>query len=128
MNRLQLLLLSVLTGVLLTLGWPANGFPFLLFFAFIPLLFVENHFAEGERRSGIKIAPYALLAFFIWNLLTTYWIKNSTYLGAALAIILNSIFMAMVFTLFHISHKKAIRKEWGYLFLIVYWISFEQIG
>jgi apolipoprotein N-acyltransferase len=127
MNRLQLLLLSVLTGVLLTLGWPANGFPFLLFFAFIPLLFVENHFAEGERRSGIKIAPYALLAFFIWNLLTTYWIKNSTYLGAALAIVLNATFMAAVFTVFHVTHKKLHAQAGGFVALVAYWVSFEHL-
>lgn len=127
MNRLQLLLLSILTGVLLTLGWPANGFPFLLFFAFIPLLFVENHFAESERKSGMKIAPYALLSFFIWNLLTTYWIKNSTYVGATLAIVFNATFMASVFTIFHITHKKIHVKGGGYIALVFYWISFEHL-
>jgi apolipoprotein N-acyltransferase len=127
MNRLHLLLLSALTAILLSLGWPAGGFPLLLFFAFIPLLVVENHFFQKPQPTRIRIFPYALLTFFIWNLLTTYWIKNSTYVGASLAIILNSIFMAMVFTLFHISHKRAIRKEWGYLFLIFYWITFEHL-
>jgi apolipoprotein N-acyltransferase len=127
MNRLQLLFLSVLTGLLLTLGWPANGFPFLLFFAFIPLLFVENHFAEGERRSGLKIAPYALLSFFLWNLLTTYWIKNSTYIGAALAIVFNATFMTAIFTIFHITHKKIHTKGGEFIALIFYWVSFEHL-
>ena len=126
MNKLHLLILSALTGLLLSLGWPADGFPLLLFIAFIPLLIVENHFFEKPQHTGIRIAPYALISFLIWNILTTYWIKNSTYLGASLAIILNSLFMATIFTLFHISHKKAIRKEWGYLILILYWISFEH--
>lgn len=127
MNRLQLLFLSVLTGVLLSLGWPANGFPFLLFIAFIPLLFVENHFAEGERRSGMKIAPYALLSFFLWNLLTTYWIKNSTFIGAALANVLNATFMAAVFTVFHITHKRIHTKNGAFIALIFYWVSFEHL-
>ncbi len=127
MSRLQLLFLSVLTGILLTLGWPANGFPFLLLFAFIPLLFVENHFVESDRSSGMKIAPYALLAFFVWNLLTTYWIKNSTIVGGVLAIVFNSTFMAIVFTIFHITHKKIYSKGGGFIALVVYWVSFEHL-
>jgi apolipoprotein N-acyltransferase len=127
MKRLHLILLSALTGILLSLGWPADGFPLLLFFAFIPLLLVENHFFEKQEHTGIRIAPYAIISFFIWNVLTTYWIKNSTYLGAALAIIFNTVFMATIFTAFHVTHKRAIRKEWGYLVLVLYWISFEHV-
>jgi apolipoprotein N-acyltransferase len=127
MNRLQLLFLSVLSGILLSAGWPAGGFPLLLFFGLVPLLLIENHFFEQPDKKGINITPYTILTFFIWNLLTTYWIKNSTYVGASLAIILNSLFMATVFTAFHVSHKRALRKEWGYLILVVYWVSFEYL-
>ena len=127
MNRLQLLTLSVLTGILLSVSWPANGFPLLLFVGFIPLLFIENHFFENPQRSGLKIVPYAIIAFFIWNLLTTYWIKNSTYTGAALAIILNTAFMTTVFTVFHLTHRKVFNKGGGYLVLVFYWISFEHL-
>lgn len=127
MNRLQLFLLSALTGILLSLSWPADGFPLLLFISFIPLLFVENYFFEHPHRSGMKITPYAIVAFIIWNILTTYWIKNSTYIGAALAIILNTSFMAAIFTVFHITHRKVFNKGGGYLVLVLYWISFEHL-
>jgi apolipoprotein N-acyltransferase len=127
MNRLHLLILSVLSGILLSLGWPADGFPVLLFVAFIPLLLVENHFFTKQGRVGIRIFPYALLTFFIWNILTTYWIKNSTYVGATLAIVLNALFMATIFTLFHFSHRKLLKNNWGYLVLVAFWITFEHV-
>jgi len=127
MTRFHLIILSILTGLLLSFGWPANGLSILLFLGFIPLLVVENHFFIKPGRSRMKIYPYALISFFIWNILTTYWIKNSTYMGAALAIILNSLFMSIVFTAFHISHRRLLKNNWAYLILIVYWISFEHL-
>ena len=127
MNRVQLIILSVFTGILLSLSWPSDGFPLLLFIGLIPLLFVENYFFENPHRSGMKIVPYAIISFFIWNILTTYWIKNSTLTGAALAIVLNTAFMTSVFTIFHLTHRKVFGKGGGYFVLVFYWISFEHL-
>ncbi|HSW67210.1 MAG TPA: hypothetical protein VLH16_01380, partial [Bacteroidales bacterium] len=75
MKRLNLILLSLFTGLLLSLAWPASGFPGLLFIALVPLLVVENHFYSNRlHNSGWALTPYAFLAFFVWNLLTTWWI------------------------------------------------------
>ena len=44
-----------------------------------------------------------------------------------LAIILNTSFMAAIFTVFHITHRKVFNKGGGYLVLVLYWISFEHL-
>jgi apolipoprotein N-acyltransferase len=124
MKRSFRLLLSVLSGVLLSLAW--LGFPgWLLFFAFLPLLFLDDFFVErkSEYRS-VSIWGHAYLAFFTWNILTTWWILHATLAGAILAIVANSFLMSVVFWLIHIARRN-FKSNLGYLAFIVFWISFE---
>ncbi len=128
MKQYQLVLFSVVSGLLLSFGWPSDGFAPLLFIGFVPLLLVENNFCENRaENSRFSITWYSFPAFLIWNILTTYWIYNSTLAGAIAAIFLNSLFMTMVFTLFHITRRILKPGICSYLALIVYWLSFEYI-
>ncbi len=128
MRSYHLFLLSVLSGLLFSLSWPERGFPLLLFVAFIPLLIIENHFLNRKKETSVfSIIPYVFPAFFLWNLLTTWWIVHSTVVGAALAIVLNSIFMTFWFVLFHFTHRSFIKKSQSFLTLIFFWITFEFI-
>ena len=128
MKNYQLLLLSVVSGLLLSFGWPANGFAPLLFLGFVPLLIIENHFWEKRNEnSGFSIFWYIFLGFAIWNTLTTYWIYNSTLEGAIAAVFLNSLFMTMAFTLFHITRRTLKPGIHSYLALIAYWLTFEYV-
>jgi len=128
MKFYQLILLSIVSGLLLSAGWPANGIAPLLFIGFVPLLIVENHFWENRaENSRFSIFWYSFLSFVIWNILTTYWIYNSTLVGAIAAIFLNSLFMSMIFTLFHITHRNLKQEILSYIALITYWISFEFV-
>lgn len=115
--------LSLLSGLLLSLSWPARGIPFLLFFALVPLLYIEDQLTRS-RYKGWKFFGYAYIAFFIWNLLTTYWIYFSSPEGAYMAVGANSFFMAAVFWLFHRT-KSALGAKRGYVSLVVYWLAFE---
>jgi apolipoprotein N-acyltransferase len=126
MKRITKLLLALLTGLLMTFGWPEHGFPLLLFFGFVPLLLVEHEQWKNRKgNSWFGVFGYAYLAFLVWNALTTYWIYNSTLVGAIAAIVLNTLFMALVFTAFHITHRNMISGKGRYLALIGYWLSFE---
>lgn len=128
MKRYHIVLLSLLSGLLFTLAWPINGIPTLLFTAFVPLLIIEDYFRNRNNQYSVfAIIPYLLPAFFTWNLLTTWWIVNSTFVGAALAIVLNSIFMTFWFVLFHFVRRSVIKPSQGYLSLIFFWITFEFI-
>ena len=56
MSKLQLLGLALLSGLLFTLSWPGMGnISFLMFFAWLPLLAIEDHyFRKGSRTSGMR--------------------------------------------------------------------------
>ncbi len=122
MKRYLNLLLSLLSGLLLTISWPENGFTPLIFIAFVPLLFVMQRLDDRGRKG---VFWYAWLAFLLWNVLTTWWIWNSTEWGSIAAFVLNALFMAIVFQLFHVSKKWLFREGGGEYILLFYWITFE---
>jgi len=122
MKRIHLWLLSLLSGLLLAASWPVHGFTPLIFVALVPLFFVQQYLGENHRKGMFWLAWFA---FFVWNALTTWWIWNSTHSGAIVAILLNSLFMAMIFQVFHISKKWLFNNRRGFGILIFYWISWE---
>jgi apolipoprotein N-acyltransferase len=126
MKKIHKVLLSVLSGLLLALGWPENGFPLLLFIGFIPLLLIEKeHWTKRAENGSFGIYWYIFLAFTIFNALTTYWIYNSTLIGVLAAILINNLLMSFAFQLFHITHRKLPGEGAAYLALIGYWLSYE---
>lgn len=121
------ILLALLTGIILTLSWPVYGFPLLLFFSFVPLLFLEYQIRHSsQKRKGAKVFGLAYLSFFIWNLLTTFWIYYSTAVGMVFAILVNSLLMTLVFYIFHRIARK-VDFLVSSVFLITLWISFEYM-
>ncbi|NCA77873.1 MAG: apolipoprotein N-acyltransferase [Alphaproteobacteria bacterium] len=127
-RKIHPVLLSLLSGVILSLAWPERGFPGLLFIGFLPLLLAEeNLYQNREKTIKFSALIYSYPGFLLWNLLTTWWIVNSTFVGAALAIILNSLFMSIVFQAFHWTRKKLSGSPVGYLALISYWIALEYL-
>ncbi|MFZ4400143.1 MAG: apolipoprotein N-acyltransferase [Bacteroidales bacterium] len=126
MQKFKLLLLSSLSGLLLAAAWPLNGFSFLIFIAFVPLLWVEDIITKNPYKYGkFRFFFIAFVGFFTWNALTTYWIWNSTEVGAIFALLLNSLLMTMVFNFYHYSRRVIFNKNKAYLALILYWIAFE---
>lgn len=122
MKRIYLVLLSVLSGLLLALAWPERGFNPLIFVAFVPLFFVQQQLGDTGKRGMFWLA---WLAFLIWNVLTTWWIWYSTDVGSIFAMGLNSLFVAIVFYVFHLSKKKLYQNQKGFVILVFYWISWE---
>ena len=125
LKKLINLSLALLSGLLLSAAWPANGFAPLLFVALVPLLWVEDSIsAQGYKYSGIRLFPYSYITFLTWNLLTTYWVWYSSAFGGIIAFTLNSLFQALVFQLFHFT-KKHTGNIPGYTSLVVYFIAWE---
>lgn len=118
------LLLAFLTGVLLTISWPEQGITPLVFIAFVPLLILQQRLGDAGKRG---LFWYAWLAFLVWNVLTTWWIWNSTQWGSIAAFVLNALFMAIVFQLFHVSKKWLFGNRGGMYILIFYWVTFEYL-
>ncbi len=122
MKKIHLILLSIVSGVLFALAWPERGFNPLAFVAFVPLFFIQQYLGDYRKKGMFW---YAWLAFFIWNALTTWWIWYSTDIGSLLAISLNSLIVALVFLIFHLSKKKLYQNKKGFFILVFYWISYE---
>ena len=122
MRPLVNLLLSILSGLLFAFSWPERGWSLLVFVAFVPLFFIQQDLGDRNKRGTFW---YAWLAFMIWNVLTTWWIWYSTDVGSIVAMGLNSLFVAVVFYVFHLSKKYLYRNQKGFIILLFYWISWE---
>ena len=111
---------AVLGGLLWWAAWPTSPLTALAFIAFVPLLFIVDNAASK------RFFWPAYLHMFIWNLLTTWWIYNASFAGAALAIVLNSLLMCLPWLLMR-QLKKTFGNKAGYIALIFFWISFEYV-
>lgn len=126
-KRYQRLLLAVFSGVLFSLSWTSWHMGIVLFFAFIPLLIIEDYLYDNRQRyRSVQAFLYSYLAFFVWNAISTWWIYYATLFGVVMAVTCNSLFMAIVFWLFHITRRR-LGNQLGYFALLVFWLSFEII-
>lgn len=125
----KLYLLSVLSGLLFFLAWPPLGFPAILFVAFVPLLQIEDAFSSGRTPSKrIMLFVLSFLSFFIWNVTTTFWVCNASMAGGIMAILANSLLMAMVMWIFHVTKKRllAVSATAAVNWLLpILWIAYE---
>lgn len=113
--------LSIFSGLLLFAAWPVSPLTFLIFFGFVPLLFIADSI---QKKSSFFW--YSFLALLIWNASTTWWIWNSTDIGSIAAIIANSLLMCLPWWGFF-GMKKRSGKLIGYFSLISFWMLFEYI-
>jgi apolipoprotein N-acyltransferase len=122
-TKLQLFGLSILSGLLLAVSWHhvLIDATWLIFFAFVPLFIIEKQVSKAWTFFG-----FSYLSFFIFNFITTWWIYYASFFGAAVAIILNSLFMALVaYFYYQIKNRTAGKNNhWVFIFL---WISFEYL-
>jgi len=117
------LLLAILSGFLFSIGWPTFGFPAFLFFAFVPLLFLEEDYLKHPNKK--YFFAYVYLAFFIWNLTKTWWVYKATAVGGIFAVVVNSLLMATTFWLFHFVRKR-LSDRMALPFFVFVWLAFEK--
>ena len=142
--NLRWLLLSTLSGILLTVGFPISPLTVFMFIGFVPLLMIEKEISEhntveernpdaigkGGKKHGIL--KYAFHAFMIWNIGSTFWVCNAGLIAGMLANDLNAFFMALPFWAFHKTaeilrgDKTRPLPTFQYaLVFIAYWLGFE---
>ena len=121
-KKFNLLLLSLLSAVLLILSWYWH-LSIVIFFAFIPLLILENKLVTTSK---LKLIGYCYLTFLVWNIGVTYWIQYASFGGAIAAFITNSTVMTVVFVFFS-TLKNKLNKPWGIWLIVPIWIAFEHI-
>lgn len=128
MKKSVLYLISLSTGILLSLAWPTWGFSIISFVALIPMLFVIDYI-HNNRADFIRSAMflYLLSPILLWNAITTWWIWNSTEAGAVFAIVANSIFTTTALVIFTSLRKRFLTKTKAYLAFVSIWIAWEHL-
>ncbi len=128
LKKYQIWLLAILSGLLLGISWPVNGFAPLIFIALVPLLLIRTYILHNPKLfSRGAIVLYSYVSFLIFNIFTTWWVIYSTTVGALLAFFLNSLFMALTFGLAHIVDKRIMQTKTGFFILIFFFVSFEYL-
>lgn len=119
----QLILLSILSGVVLALGFPPLPLTPVLFVGFIPLFILFKKIKTEELNYHSWF--FVFNAFVIWNILTTYWVANASFIPGIVAIWLNSFFMTIPW-IGAIRIGKRLPK-WRWISFIIFWLCFEWI-
>ncbi|MDY6347952.1 MAG: apolipoprotein N-acyltransferase [Bacteroidales bacterium] len=119
---------SVASGLLMAFAWYPHGLPFLMFLAFIPLLFLSDaSISEGKKNAFGRGILLFYPAFFTFNLITTYWIAYCTVYGAIAAVVLNALLQTLVFALWHSCRKCLKNRLLQAILLVSFWIAFEYL-
>jgi apolipoprotein N-acyltransferase len=127
MQTKQKLILSLLSGVLLSASWPFIGSltPF-VFVALLPLLWVEFG-SENDTKTSF-LYPY--LAFFVWHLVSIYWLYNveggviTKFFSYIMPAVVNSTSMALAWHLaLRVSKRGKINMRLFTLFS--FWLAYE---
>jgi apolipoprotein N-acyltransferase len=125
-NRKRLIYYAILTGLLLIPPWYKWGHGFVIFIAFIPLLFVEDYIDENKKQyKSVSVFEYSFVSFFIWTAGTMWWLVNATVVGTIVAVIVNALLMGIVFWAFHYA-KRYCGRQIGYFAFITFWVTFEH--
>ena len=126
--------LAAISALLFSVSWPTYGIPFFIFFAFVPLLLMEQEISKFSKinKKGWVVFGLTYLAFFIWNVVTTGWLYhaknpdgNNSLLAVAIPVIVNSLLMSLVFQLYY-WYKKVRGTYFGLVFFVAIWLSFER--
>jgi len=91
------LFLALTGGLLLGLPWSDSALFFLVFFAWVPLLLLEEE--VRHHANPYALFNYAFVSFLLWNILGTWWITHVQFVGAILIILANSLLQALIFWL-----------------------------
>lgn len=123
-------LLSILSALLLSAAWYI--YPLIAFVGFVPLFMLDAYFDKNiVKNANRKMFAYSYISFFLWNILVSWWIVNSTLIGATLAIVFNSLFMCVPIVLLRFAKKQFLRTKLAYLasnyLFIVFWVAFEYL-
>ncbi len=121
LNRFTNPLTAFAGGLLLWAAWPVSPLTFLLFVAFVPLLWLE---AKVESRK--KFFGLTYITMFTWNVATTWWIWNASAPGAVAAFLANSLLMCLPWLGYKIA-KKWLGTTGGLIALAAFWMCFEYI-
>ena len=122
------LALSVLSGLILSLAWYVHGAAFIIMLAFVPLFWISDISLKAGKRNAFGRGILLFYpAFFVFNLITTYWIAYCTKEGAAAAVVANALLQTLVFAAWHACRKQVQNRVMQAVMLISFVVAFEYL-
>ncbi len=127
-ERNKKILLGLLSGILIGISYPPIPLPFIIFFSFIPYFFVLE-----EKESLLSINRISYLTFFVFNLITIYWVGSWTkeadpflMISGALLLFVNPAIYLISTTLYYLA-KNVFNKKIALFLFPFCWVSFEYL-
>ncbi|MCS6794553.1 MAG: apolipoprotein N-acyltransferase [Raineya sp.] len=117
-------LILFFTPLLLSLAWYAPMGFVGLWIGWVLLLQFEKNLSSNSKFRFLKFWGGVYGILFLWNLLTTWWVKNATLEGAIAMMIANTLLMTFPWVVFY-HVKKQLSETWALIALAVFWITFE---
>ncbi len=115
------ILLAIASGLLLGTPFCIPPLFFLIFFAWIPLLCLEEK--TINHHNPYLLFNYTFLSFLVWNILAYWWVGKAQITGVILIILINSLLLALIFWLISRT-RKHLKISILFPFLII-WLGFE---
>ena len=122
MNVRNNIYLALTSGLLLGLPWSVSASFFFVFFAWMPLLLLEEE--VRHHANPYAIFNYAFVSFLLWNIIGSWWIARAQFVGALFIILANSLLQALVFWL--ASRIRTILNIPLLLPFLLLWMGFEH--
>ncbi|MFA3782658.1 apolipoprotein N-acyltransferase [Melioribacteraceae bacterium 4301-Me] len=120
--------LVLISGFLMGISYPPLPLPYFIFIAFVPLLKVID-----EKETLGEINRYSYLAFFVFTLITLYWVGSWTkeadpflMISGFLLLFVNPALYLIPTTIYFFCKKSLGKKVALYLFPF-FWVSFEYL-
>ena len=126
MKSNKIFLYPFISAILLSLPWLFLFPGWILFIGFVPLLLLEDKLAKKSTDNQHSLLNYFFICFFLWNLLSAWWLGYATIIGLLLFLFLNTFLMTSVWYLYHL-FKIRNGENLALLFLTALWISFEYL-
>jgi len=124
--KINNLLYSLISGLLLGFSWPTYGASILIFISLIPLFFLEKSIRKDiYKYKNIRFFAYTFFSILIWNIITTWWLINASVFGMIFAINHNAFFYSLLFLIFF-SLKNILKENARFIFFICLWICYEK--
>lgn len=105
--------------MLLFLSWPPIGLGFPAMLAFVPLLLLGT-----QDLKKYRYFLFTYLALFLFNLLTTWWVKNASLGGAIFMLLANTCLMCLPFLGYRFTLKRFDPGR-ALMSFVFYWLGFE---
>lgn len=130
------ILLSIFSGLLLWLAWPPMHYTTLfLFFGLVPMLLaIENIIQSTSKNKGKQVFWVTFAGFFVWNVLSIYWVYNSLKMvGEVVAVPISLIpyslgpLLMSTACWLYFRMRVVSNRTWSFFALVCFWIGYEYL-